>query len=121
MDIIRNFETDIEALSRLAESIMPNFLSTLEDMLNVELYMDGFTNIFDIPEYNDIEKAKLFLEMLNEKKSLTEVLLNRDSGVIITIGDEHSEELMKDCSLITATIELMCRLLANLVLWSPQE
>ena len=119
MDIIKKFETDIEALSKLAESIMPNFLSTLEDMLNVELYMDGFTNIFDIPEYNDIEKAKLFLELLNEKKSLTEVLLNRDSGVIITIGDEHSEELMKECSLITASYRVDGKFVGKLGVIGP--
>ena len=34
---------------------MNNFVKTLEDMLNVNLYMDGLTNIFSIPEYNDIE------------------------------------------------------------------
>ena len=119
MDIIKKFETDIEALSKLAESIMPNFLSTLEDMLNVELYMDGFTNIFDIPEYNDIEKAKLFLELLNEKKSLTEVLLNRDSGVIITIGDEHSEGLMMECSLITARYTVDGKLVGKLGVLGP--
>ncbi len=60
--------TDIEAMSRLAENIMPNFMKTLEDMLNVNLYMDGLTNIFDIPEYNDLEKAKSFLSLLDKKE-----------------------------------------------------
>jgi heat-inducible transcriptional repressor len=103
LDIIKNFETDIEAMGRLAENIMPNFLHTLESMLNVELYMDGLTNIFSIPEYHDIGRAKLFLEMINKKKEFTDILINRDSGVIITIGNENTDEVMRDCSLITAT------------------
>ncbi len=102
MDIIRNFESDIEAMSRLAESIMPRFMKTLESMLDTELYLDGLMNIFTIPEYNDIEKAKLFLEMVN-KKDFTDILINRENGVIITIGDENADEIMRDCSLITAT------------------
>ncbi len=103
LDIIKNFESDIEAMSRLAQNIMPNFLHTLEGMLNVELYMDGLTNIFAIPEYNNIDRAKMFLEMVNKKKELTDVLVNRENGIIITIGKENADELMRDCSLITAT------------------
>lgn len=105
MDIIRSFESDIVAMGKLAQSIMPRFLTTLEGMLDAELYLDGLMNIFAIPEYNDIEKAKLFLEMVN-KKDFTDVLVNRDNGVIITIGDENSEEIMKNCSLITATYKI---------------
>jgi heat-inducible transcriptional repressor len=105
MDIIRDFESDIAVMSRLAESIMPKFMTTLEGMLDAELYLDGLMNIFTLPEYSDIEKARLFLEMVNKKK-FTDVLINRDSGVLITIGDEHSEDIMKDYSLITATYKI---------------
>lgn len=119
MDIIRSFESDIEALSRLAEFIMPNFLTTLENMLNVDLYLEGLTKIFSIPEYNDIEKAKLFLEMVNQKKYFTDVLVNRDSGVIITIGDENTEKIMHDCSLITATYRINGKLVGKLGVIGP--
>jgi len=119
MDIIKNFESDIEAMSKLAENIKPNFISTLENMLNVELYLDGLTNIFSIPEYNDIEKAKLFLEMINQKKHFTEVLVNRDNGVIITIGNENTDDIMRDCSLITATYHIDGKLVGKLGVIGP--
>ncbi len=106
MEIIRDFEEDIETMGRIMKNVMPNFLSTLENMLNVHLYMDGLTNIFSLPEYYNIEKAKEFLEMLNQKEHLTEVLMNRDSGVVITIGQENPDTEMKDCSLITATYSI---------------
>ena len=119
MDIIKDFESDIEALSRLAATIRPNFINTLENMLNVDLYLDGLTKIFSIPEYNDIEKAKLFLEMVNKKKYFTDVLVNRDSGIIITIGDENSEEIMHDCSLITATYRINGKFVGKLGVIGP--
>ena len=87
-DIIRNFETDIEVMSRLAENIMPNFMKTLENMLNVDLYMAGQMNIFSIPEFNDIDKAKMFLEMLSKKDDLTRTIINRDNGIIICFSTE---------------------------------
>jgi len=103
LDMAKSVQTNMEALNKLAENIVPSFISTLESMLNVELYMGGLTNIFSIPEYNDISKAKLFLEMINRKDDFTKALINRDSGVMITIGDENKDEIMKDCSFITAT------------------
>ncbi|WP_227016465.1 heat-inducible transcriptional repressor HrcA [Sinanaerobacter chloroacetimidivorans] len=119
VDIIKNFETDIEAMSRLAESIRPNFVNTLENMLNVDLYLDGLTNIFSIPEYNDIEKAKLFLEMINQKKHFTNVLVNRENGVIITIGNENTDDIMRDCSLVTATYHIDGKLVGKLGVIGP--
>jgi heat-inducible transcriptional repressor len=119
LDIIKNFESDIEAMSRLVETIRPNFISTLENMLNVELFLDGLTNIFSIPEYNDIEKAKVFLEMINKKKHFTDVLLNRENGVIITIGNENAEDVMRDCSLITATYHINGKLVGKLGVIGP--
>ncbi|MEG0924252.1 MAG: heat-inducible transcriptional repressor HrcA [Anaerovoracaceae bacterium] len=118
-NIIENFETDIEAMSKLAANIMPNFLKTLEDMLNVNLYMDGLTNIFSIPEYNDIDKAKSFLELLNKKDDFTRKIVEREDGVIVTIGEENPDDLMHDCSLITATYHIDGKLVGKLGVIGP--
>ena len=67
------------------------------------IYIDGLENIFSIPEYNDINKAKVFMNMVSRKQELTKLLMNRESGVIVTIGNENDDDIMKDCSLITAT------------------
>ncbi len=118
-DVTRDLESDIHSMGKLAGDIMPNFLSTLESMLNVDLYMEGLTNIFSIPEYNDIEKAKHFLKMLKRKKDFTDILINRDSGVIITIGEENTDEIMQDCSLITATYHINGKMVGKLGVIGP--
>lgn len=119
IDIIKSFEMDIEAMDILAENIMPNFMKTLENMLNVNLYMDGLTNIFSIPEYNDIDKAKMFLELLDKKEDFTKKLINRENGVIITIGNENADDLMQDCSLITATYHIDGKLVGKIGVIGP--
>ena len=103
LDIIKDIETDVAALSGIAQNILPTFMTTLENMLDVDLYIDGLENIFSIPEYNDINKARGFMNMVSRKQDLTNLLINRDSGVIVTIGTENDDETLKDCSLITAT------------------
>jgi len=118
-DIIKSFETDIKAMNRLAENIIPSFIRTLEDMLNVNLYMDGLTNIFNIPEYNDIDKAKMFLEMLNKKDAFTKTLINRKDGIIITIGEENAGEIIPDSSLITASYHIDGKLVGKIGVIGP--
>lgn len=119
LDIIESFETDIEAMSILARKVLPNFIRTLEDMLNVNLYMDGLTNIFSIPEYNDIDKAKMFMEMVGRKEDFTRTLINRENGVIVTIGKENPEDAMQDCSLITATYHVDGKLAGKIGVIGP--
>lgn len=119
IDIIKSFQTDIEAMNLLAENIMPNFMKTLENMLNVNLYMDGLKNIFSIPEYNDIDKAKMFIELLDKKEDFTKKLINRDNGVIITIGNENADDLMQECSLITATYHIDGKLIGKIGVIGP--
>ena len=84
--IIDDFNTDIEAMSKLAANIMPNFMRTLGDMLNVHLYMDGLSNIFDIPEYSDMARAKSFISLFDRKEDFVKKLMDRDDGVMGAAG-----------------------------------
>ncbi len=119
LNIIENVETDITAMSGLAANVMPNFMKTLEDMLNVNLYMEGLTNIFDIPEYNDLGKAKSFLNMLSQKEDFTRKLLEREDGIIVTIGEENADDIMQDCSLITATYHVDGKMVGKIGVIGP--
>ena len=119
LNIIEDVETDITAMSGLAANVMPNFMKTLEDMLNVNLYMEGLTNIFDIPEYNDLGKARSFLNMLSQKEDFTRKLLEREDGIIVTIGEENPDDIMQDCSLITATYHVDGKMVGKIGVIGP--
>lgn len=118
-NIIESFESDITAMSGLAANVMPNFMRTLEDMLNVNLYMEGLTNIFDIPEYNDLQKAKNFISMLSQKEDFTRKLIEREDGVIVTIGTENADDVMNDCALITASYHVDGKLVGKIGVIGP--
>ena len=117
--IIEDVGTDLGALSSLAGDVMPNFMRTLEDMLNVNLYMEGLTNIFNIPEYSDMDRAKSFLELVSRKEEFTRDILNRDNGVIVTIGNENPEQAMKNSSVITATYHVDGKLMGKIGVIGP--
>ncbi|NLY87183.1 MAG: heat-inducible transcription repressor HrcA [Clostridiales bacterium] len=115
--IIADASSDIEALNSLLGKLRPTFIKTLEDMLDVNLYMEGMTNIFDIPEYSSIDRAKAFLEIFTKKEEFTRKILERADGVVVTIGDENDS--MKDCSLITATYHVDGNLIGKIGVIGP--
>jgi len=117
--LIEDVGSDIEAMTLLNGNVMPGFMRTLEDMLNVNLYMEGLTNIFNIPEYSSIDKAKAFLELFNRKEEFTRNMLSRGDGVIVTIGEENMTDSMKDCSLITATYHVDGKLVGKIGVIGP--
>ena len=120
MDIIDSFESDLYSLGQLADDVVPSFMKTLEDMLNVELYVDGYTNIFSLPEYNDVSSAKNFMETMKDKHQIADALDHRASGLQITIGDENTEAL-KDYSLITADYRVNGKLVGKLGVIGPKR
>ncbi len=119
IDIIQSFEIDAKAMSALAKNIMPNFVKTLEDMLNVNLYMDGLTNIFSMPEYKDISKAEDFIKMIDQKDEFVRKMATRDDGIMITIGTENEDVNLNECSLITATYHVDGKLVGKLGVIGP--
>ncbi len=115
--IIEDVGTDIQALSALRGNVMPSFIRTLEEMLNVNLYMEGMTNIFNLPEYSSIDRARDFMELFTHKDWFTRKMLERENGVVVTIGEEN--DAMKDCTLITATYHVDGKLVGKIGVIGP--
>lgn len=61
----------------------------------------------NFPEYKDLEKAKSFMNFLEDKDAIVDILIGNsissDNGIEIIIGEENTYDPIKDCSLITAT------------------
>jgi len=120
-DIIADFQNDMTSLRGLASDVMPSFMKTLEKMLDVDLYMNGYSNVFELPEYSgDVEKSKNFLQLLENKDHLKDLIINRDNGLVITIGDENSED-MQDVALITADYKVNGKLVGKLGVIGPKR
>ena len=120
-DIIKDFQSDMSSLAGLAKDVVPSFMKTLEKMLDVDLYMNGYSNVFELPEYSsDVEKSRSFLQLLENKDHLKDVIVNRDEGLVITIGDENSDD-MQDVSLITADYKVNGKLVGKLGVIGPKR
>ncbi len=67
-----------------------------------KIYLEGATKAFNLPEFKSLEIAKNFMNVLDEKELVLDVL---ESGVAkdinIYIGDENENEQLKDFSIVT--------------------
>lgn len=75
---------------------------------NLKFYLDGASNMIDMPEFRDPRKMRMLLKLLDEKDKLIRLLdddLNTE-GVKIHIGEEDRFDTLKELSLITANYKV---------------
>ncbi len=111
---------ELDYQKRLLNQVM----ELVENVLSVEyeskVYLGGALNILNQPEFKDVEKVKVILELLEEERALKEVLgMGQELGISVKIGTENPHEGMKDCSLITATYELNGKVIGTLGVLGP--
>ena len=93
-----------------------NLIDGLIDALNFNMSeeeavfsLNGATNILNYPEFNDVIKAKSFLNMIDKKETIDSMLKSKGiqkDNVNIIIGSDNDLELAKDCSIVTATYNI---------------
>ncbi|MEL7649847.1 MAG: heat-inducible transcriptional repressor HrcA [Sedimentibacter sp.] len=109
-------ESSGEALMELLPYLMDQICS-LED---INVYSDGITNILDLPEYNDVVKARELISFVENKDSIARLLqFVGENDMAITIGHENQYEALRDCSLITATYKFNGKLIGKIGVIGP--
>lgn len=104
LELLVRLKNELNGYEEIFDSIIPVLHETLVIEDSGEIYTKGTTNIFDYPEYNNIDKAKAFLGLVNNKENLNEILskVNKEP-LYISIGEENLVEDAKECSIITAS------------------
>ena len=95
---------DMSMNRRLLGGVMKVMEEKLVEDAPEDIVIGGTTKLLNYPEYSDIEKAKNFLALFDNKDKLAGMLKNAGGMEIrIRIGNENEMEALKDCSLVTAT------------------
>lgn len=70
-----------------------------------KIYLGGIFNILNLPEFNNVEKVKTLLSLLEQEELICKIMEENTSpeGVTVSIGNELSRREMKECSIVTAT------------------
>ncbi|MBB6630492.1 heat-inducible transcriptional repressor HrcA [Clostridium algidicarnis] len=99
--VMKDIKVDLKGYEDIINGVIPILIDALTDEEYSQVYLEGATNIFNYPEYNDIDKAKEFLSLLDNKGYMQE-LLDTTNKLTIKIGEENYLKQAKDCSVISA-------------------
>lgn len=92
-----------------------------EKVSAIEIYYDGLTNILNFDEYKDLERAREFMSLIEDKDSLFKILSDDLSPdrIDVIIGDENEAKLMKRNTVIRAPFKSSYQILGSLGVIGP--
>ncbi|MGL5380837.1 heat-inducible transcriptional repressor HrcA [Clostridium sp.] len=120
LEVINNLKGELKGFDELFNAILPALYETLKESNNSDILVEGTTNIFNYPEYNDIERAKEILSLINDKDCVIE-LLEPQGEISIKIGEENYFPEAKECSVISAEYSLDGRPIGTIGLIGPRR
>ncbi|MCR4440184.1 MAG: heat-inducible transcriptional repressor HrcA [bacterium] len=112
LEIKRTIDKRMADISEGSPDLVRLIVGSAESVFDIEggahFYVSGTGNILSQPEFISHEQMSKILQLLDQKHVLIQVLNEQGEkeGVSIIIGEENREELMRSCSLITATYNL---------------
>lgn len=96
-----------------------------EGEIDADVYVDGTSNLFNKPEFVNLEKLQELFKTFEEKSKLVRLILEcikgDDPGIRVVIGRENDLSEMQDCSLIAAPYSYDDRAIGSLGVLGPMR
>ena len=104
IEINKIMNGDMAVHKQFIENILTAVRSKSAEQAGNQIILGGTQNIFNHPEYRDVDKARNFLKLMETKEPLYNMLSrSTDMEFTIRIGKENEIDELKDMSVITAT------------------
>lgn len=108
LEIKKTFSDRLKDLVNEESGLIRLFIDSAEKLFDFTRYSNliysGASNIINYPEFSDINKISTLIELFEEKNIIIHLMEKRTvpPELKVTIGDENEEELVQNCSIITA-------------------
>lgn len=119
LGIISDVQRNVKGYSEILNEIIPILYEGLKSSDESDVYLEGSSNIFNYPEYNEIEKARAFLTVLDKKDFLKKILSSDIDSIRICIGHENEYDEIRDCSLVTTNYKIGDDILGSIGIIGP--
>lgn len=119
LGVISEIQNSVTGYSEIFNEIIPILYESLKNRKKGEIYLEGSSNIFNYPEYNEIDKAKQFLTVLDKKDLLCNLLSYDVDTIKISIGHENEYDEISDCSIITSSYKVGNKVVGSIGIIGP--
>lgn len=125
--VLKEYNTEIKHLEEALEKTS-EIISTITHYAGIVSFLEwhnkffyrGISRILEQPEFRDVEKMRLLIKMMEDKKNFLEII-NQDfeDKVKIYIGEELGCPEMQNCSLVVSNYRRKNRLSGKLAVLGP--
>lgn len=105
LSVITSIQNEMGGYYEILHAIIPILHESLNSM-ETDVYLEGATNILNYPEYNDLDKARSLLLLMDQRELLGDIFSEGESRLSVTIGKENELDEMKDCSIVKASYNI---------------
>lgn len=119
--VLREIQDEISRYIANFDEVVDLLLQVLRNDEEERVYLGGTTHILNQPEFQDMEKVKNILSIL-DKEELIRRLINQCSEnekTRVTIGQENPFAGVSDCSLVTAVYHIHGRPMGSIGVLGP--
>ncbi len=109
MPIIVRIESLMGSVGAMVHPTIKVIYETMSELDTADIKLEGVTKLLNYPEYSDVSKVRELLGVLEEKDKLLDVISANSSpedDIHVYIGDDNSDEVMSDTSMIFKTVNI---------------
>ncbi|MDO4710477.1 MAG: heat-inducible transcriptional repressor HrcA [Peptostreptococcaceae bacterium] len=124
MDLLSFIRQKLAMYSQAFDDITKELSSALKQDEVLDIALTGATNMFDHPEFHDIERAKRFMDFVaskDEVKKLLETKGIQKDDINIVLGNEEMGEVAKDVAMISADIHYEGAIIGKIGIIAPKR
>ncbi|WP_100406739.1 heat-inducible transcriptional repressor HrcA [Bacillus solitudinis] len=88
------------------EQVLSSLSNSFDIGKSEKVFYSGKMNLLTQPEFRDIDKVRVLLNMLEEEQTMNQILRAQKHGVQVKIGEENNLEAFDHCSMITASYSI---------------
>jgi len=122
LPLILNMENMMGSYSNIVSPVLKVIYEAIKDINEAEIYIDGATNLLNMPEYHDLERAKNLINLMENKNALMEIFSKSPHDALkIYIGEENSITSGGDSSFIFKTFSLGDKILGAIGVMGPKR
>lgn len=123
LNYLNSLEKELLAKLDLSVDLFKQFYNELEGAFEpdgVKVYLGGTSYILEQPEFNDLERLKKMLKLLDQEEMLKKIINSISTQDLeIKIGQENELEDIKNCSLVVATYYISNRAVGKIGVIGP--
>ncbi|MGE5653861.1 MAG: heat-inducible transcriptional repressor HrcA [Bacillota bacterium] len=119
--VLRQVEDEISSQIASFDEIIDLLVELLRPEHDERVYLGGTTHILNQPEFQDMERVKSLLSLLDQEELMRRLVsqCSEAERVRVTIGQENPYEGVSDCSLVTAVYRIHGRPVGSIGVLGP--